>query len=100
MIELRAHLSQVVSNTGWREDKFRCENNEILLGAEQMEARNEVLSSALPNSTRRLIRQVEALPVASDALYRAKKAVYRPDVEWLRVSEYLAEKARQLELSA
>lgn len=98
--ELRAHLSQVVDNAGWREDQLRKENDELRMRAEQLEMRNEELAAALPNATRPLIRQVEALQAAVEEKERAKQAVDRSHMERLRTAEASAATARERERAA
>lgn len=101
--ELRAHLPQVVDNAGWREDQLRRENDELRMPAEQLQARNEELSVALPNTTRPLIRQVEALQSAAEEkepLFHsesAKQAVDRSYMERLRVDRASAAGAGERE---
>lgn len=98
--ELRAHLSQIVDNAGWREDQLRKENDELRMRAEQLEIRNEELAGALPNATRPLIRQVEALQAAVEERERAKQAVDRSHMERLRTAEAAAATARERERAA
>ncbi|CDF35339.1 unnamed protein product [Chondrus crispus] len=86
-MELRAHLTQVMDNAGWREDQFRKETDELRKRAEQLEARNEELAAALPDATRPLLRQVEALQAAASERVRAKSAVDRSQLERLRAAE-------------
>lgn len=100
MNELRAHLTQVVDNAGWREDQLRKENDELRMRAEQLELRNEELAAALPNSTRPLIRQVEALQAAAEEKERAKQAVDRSHMERLRTAEAASATARERERAA
>lgn len=98
--ELRAHLSQIVDNAGWREDQLRKENDELRMRAEQLEMRNEELAAALPNATRPLIRQVEALQAAIEEKERAKQAVDRSHMERLRTAVTAAATAHERERAA
>lgn len=98
--ELRAHLAQVVDHASWREDQLRRETDELRMRAQTFEARNEELAAALPNATRPLIRQVEALQAAADERDRAKTVVDRSHVERLRVAESAAAAAAQREAAA
>ena len=100
MTELRDHLSQVLDNTGWREDQLRKETEELRKRAEQLEARNEELAAALPNATRPLLRQVEALQAAASERVRAKSAIDRSQLERLRAAEAAVATAEQRERSA
>ena len=87
IMELRAHLSQVLENSGWREDQLRKETDQLRKRAEQLEARNEELAAALPDATRPLLRQVEALQAAATERVRAKSAVDKSQLERLRAAE-------------
>lgn len=97
MAELRAHLSQVVEHAGWREDHLRRENDELRLRAEQLEGRNDELAVALPNATRPLVRQVEALQAAVEERERSKLAVDRSSMERLRTAGASAAAAKERE---
>lgn len=98
--ELRTHLSQVVDSAGWREDQLRKECLELRHRAEQLEARNEELAAALPDATRPLVRQVEALQAAASERARAKSAVEKAQLERLRAAEAAAVVAGERERSA
>lgn len=98
--ELRAHLAQMMDNTGWKEDHMRKEMDELRKRAEQLEARNEELAAALPNATRPLLRQVEALQAAASERLRAKSAVDRSQLERLRAAEASLAKAGERERAA
>jgi TATA element modulatory factor len=87
MAELRAHLSQVTENAGWREDQLRKEAAELRARAESLEARNEELAEAVPGATRPLLRQVEALQAAASERARAMSAVERSQLDRLRAAE-------------
>lgn len=100
MMELRAHLTQVMDNAGWREDQFRKETDELRKRAEQLEARNEELAAALPDATRPLLRQVEALQAAASERIRAKSAVERSQLERLRAAEAAVATATEREKAA
>lgn len=100
MMELRAHLTQVMDNAGWREDQFRKETDELRRRAEQLEARNEELAAALPDATRPLLRQVEALQAAASERVRAKSAVDRSQLERLRAAEAAVASATEREKAA
>lgn len=100
MMELRAHLTQVVDNAGWREDQLRKETDELRKRAEQLEARNEELAAALPDATRPLLRQVEALQAAASERVRAKLAVDRSQLERLRAAETAVATAMEREKAA
>lgn len=100
MIELRAHLTQVMDNAGWREDQLRKETDELRKRAEQLEARNEELAAALPDATRPLLRQVEALQAAASERVRAKSAVDRSQLERLRAAETAVATAMEREKAA
>lgn len=100
MMELRAHLTQVVDNAGWREDQLRKETDELRKRAEQLEARNEELAAALPDATRPLLRQVEALQAAASERIRAKSAVDRSQLERLRTAEAAVASASERERAA
>ena len=100
MMELREHLSQVVDNAGWREDQLRKEADELRKRAEQLEARNEELAAALPDATRPLLRQVEALQAAASERVRAKSAVDRSQLERLRAAEAALATAEERERAA
>lgn len=97
MLELRSHLAQVMDNAGWREDQMRKETEELRKRAEQLEARNEELAAALPDATRPLLRQVEALQAAASERVRAKSAVDRAQLERLRAAEASVAKAAERE---
>lgn len=100
MMELRAHLSQVVDNAGWREDQLRKETEELRKRAEQLEARNEELAAALPDATRPLLRQVEALQAAASERVRAKSAVDKSQLERFRAAEAAVATAAERERAA
>lgn len=100
MMELRSHLTQVMDNAGWREDQMRKEMDELRKRAEQLEARNEELAAALPDATRPLLRQVEALQAAASERVRAKSAVDRSQLERLRAAEAAVAKAAEREKAA
>lgn len=100
MMELRTHLSQVVENAGWREDQLRKEADELRKRAEQLEARNEELAAALPDATRPLLRQVEALQAAASERVRAKSAVDRSMLDRLRTAEASVAAAHERERAA
>lgn len=85
--ELRAHLSQVTDNAGWKEDQLRKEASELRTRAKSLEARNEELAQAVPGATRPLLRQVEALQAAASERERAVSAVERSQLERLRTAE-------------
>lgn len=100
MMELRSHLTQVMDNAGWREDQMRKEMDELRKRAEQLEARNEELAAALPDATRPLLRQVEALQAAASERVRVKSAVDRSQLERLRAAEAAVAKAAEREKAA
>lgn len=100
IMELRAHLSQVLDNSGWREDQLRKETEQLRKRAEQLEARNEELAAALPDATRPLLRQVEALQAAATERVRAKSAVDKSQLERLRAAEAALATAGERERAA
>lgn len=100
MMELRAHLTQVVDNAGWREDQLRKEADELRKRAERLEERNDELAAALPNATKPLLRQVEALQAAATERDRAKSAVDRSQLERLRAAEAAVAVASERERAA
>ncbi|KAI0558930.1 TATA element modulatory factor 1 TATA binding [Gracilaria domingensis] len=87
MIELQAHLTKVIQDSGQREDELRYEVGESRRLAEELKARNEELVAAIPNATRPLVRQVEALQAAALERNRTKSAVERSQSEQLRAAE-------------
>lgn len=100
VMELRFRLTQVMDNAGWKEDQMHKEVDELRKRAEQLEARNEELAAALPNATRPLLRQVEALQAAASERVRAKSAVDRSQLERLRAAEAAVAKAAEREKAA
>ncbi|PXF43481.1 Golgin candidate 5 [Gracilariopsis chorda] len=87
MMELETHLSKVIEDAGRREDQLRYEAEESRKLAEELKARNEELVAAIPNATRPLVRQVEALQAAALNRSRTKSAVERSQAEQLRTAQ-------------
>eukprot|EP00178_Gracilaria_changii_P028051 TRINITY_DN949_c1_g2_i2.p1 TRINITY_DN949_c1_g2~~TRINITY_DN949_c1_g2_i2.p1 ORF type:complete len:684 (+),score=154.15 TRINITY_DN949_c1_g2_i2:124-2175(+) len=100
MIELQAHLTKVIQDSGQREDQLRYEVEESRKLAEQLKARNEELVAAIPNATRPLMKQVEALQAAALERNRTKSSVERSQSEQLRATEAALEASQKRERMA
>lgn len=100
LAELRAHLAGVTERAGWREDTLRQEVDELRTRARDLEARNDELAAALPDATRPLLRQVEALQAAAGERVRARSAVDRSAADRLRAAESMAAAASEREIAA
>lgn len=87
MMELETHLSKVIEDAGRREDQLRHEAEESRKLAEELKARNEELVAAIPNATRPLVKQVEALRAAALNRSRTTSAVERSQAEQLRTTQ-------------
>lgn len=98
--ELRLRLKQISENAGWKEDQLRREITELRARAEVLEARNEELAEAVPNATRPLLRQVEALQAAANERMRVVSAVERSQLSRLQAAEAAVAAGKERERAA
>ncbi|TPX32645.1 hypothetical protein SmJEL517_g04333 [Synchytrium microbalum] len=75
IFEIRATLSRAEEEAGWREDNFRKEVALLQARLQSAEARHEDLTTATDDSTRPLLRQIEALQTQHQATLRSWEAV-------------------------
>jgi len=84
---LRAHLTQLMESTGWKEDNLRRELADLRKRSQQLELRNEELSAAVPDATRPLLRQLEQLQAESNERSSRAAVAERAQGEKLREIE-------------
>ncbi|CAN8073227.1 unnamed protein product [Agarophyton chilense] len=97
MIELQTHLRKVIQESGQREDQLRYEVEESRNLTEELKARNEELVAAIPNATRPLVKQVEALQAAALERSRTISTIERSQSEQLRAAEAALEISKKQE---
>mmetsp|Transcript_3426 Transcript_3426/g.10402 ORF Transcript_3426/g.10402 Transcript_3426/m.10402 type:complete len:716 (+) Transcript_3426:123-2270(+) len=93
--ELNAHLTSINNDAGQREDSLRWELQEARKRCQVVEAQNEDLSAAIPDATRPLLRQIEALQGMLAERTSAIEVVERSQLEQLREAQYAASSYRK-----
>eukprot|EP00188_Purpureofilum_apyrenoidigerum_P000034 Plantae.Rhodophyta-Purpureofilum_apyrenoidigerum.ctg10131.p1 GENE.Plantae.Rhodophyta-Purpureofilum_apyrenoidigerum.ctg10131~~Plantae.Rhodophyta-Purpureofilum_apyrenoidigerum.ctg10131.p1 ORF type:complete len:717 (+),score=165.17 Plantae.Rhodophyta-Purpureofilum_apyrenoidigerum.ctg10131:262-2412(+) len=82
--ELNVHLTAVNNDAGMREDALRWELQEARKRCQMLEAQHQDLSAAVPEATRPLLRQIEALQGTLLERTSTIEAAERSQIEQLR----------------
>lgn len=98
--ELRARVAHESDAAGAREDRLRRDAAALRERAAALEERNEELAAAVPESTRPLLRQIDALQAAAAERARAAAAAERALVARARAADAAAAAAAEREKAA
>ncbi|TPX51081.1 hypothetical protein SeLEV6574_g00511 [Synchytrium endobioticum] len=100
IFEARAALSGVEDEAGWREDNLRKEVALLQARLQFSEARHEDLMDTADDSTRPLLRQIEALQTQHQASLRSWEALEKNLILRLHEAEYERQLAAESERSS
>ncbi|KAL6064288.1 TATA element modulatory factor 1 TATA binding-domain-containing protein (Fragment), variant 2 [Balamuthia mandrillaris] len=98
--QLQASLSRHSDEQSWREDELRKEIHSLQERLQSAEARNEELAASVPETTRPLLRQIEALRASNAARSLAWDDIERNLTARIKEEEERAHLAEQSERKA
>mmetsp|Transcript_4216 Transcript_4216/g.5903 ORF Transcript_4216/g.5903 Transcript_4216/m.5903 type:complete len:775 (-) Transcript_4216:562-2886(-) len=98
--ELRSTITRLNERAAWREDELNKEIQSLKLRLQAAESRNEELASTVPETTRPLLRQIEALQASNSERVKVWEELEKNLTSRLSEAEIRAQQAVEKERAA